>query len=318
MVLGSVEIVDSSFSFGLLQLVGHGRKTNDNCGVVRSYYGCVHVESHDIIASDGKNHKGEVFVRKVVFSCDKPSCPVCYKFGWAGREAHKIEVRLAEAGKRFGLVEHIVASVPVRDYGLSYEVLRVKAVKTLFSCGVVGGVLIFHGFRYNDAYEAMLKHVPMGWYWSPHFHVLGFIFGGYSRCRHCKGGNCYACDGFEGRVYRCYRDNGYIISVKDERKTVGGTAWYQLNHATIKKGVERFHVATWFGVCSYRRLKVTVERKKLICPICERDLEKLRYNGNRFVMDENLSSGKRKFFAKAVDECGIPLWVVDAGVKRVW
>lgn len=309
-------IFDGSFSFGGFQLVGHGPKTNDNCGVVRSYWGCVHAESHDIIASDGKNHKGEVFVRKVVFSCDKPSCPVCYKYGWASREAHKIEVRLAEASKQWGLVEHIVATFPPKYYGLSYEALRKKAVEILMVRGIVGGVLIFHGGRYNQINQ---------WYWSPHFHVLGFILGGYGKCRGCP--KCHkGCGGFVDRCYRAFEKDGCIVRVLGKRKksysgdgpNVGGTAWYQLNHATVRKGVSRFHVATWFGVCSYRKLKVTVERRKLICPICERDLEKLRYNGNRFVMDENLSSGKRVFFAKAVDECGIPLWVVDTGVKRVW
>lgn len=42
-----------------------------------------------------------------------------------------------------------------------------------------------------------------------------------------------------------------------ERRTVGGTAWYQLNHATVKVGVKCFRVVTWFGVCSYRKLKVS-------------------------------------------------------------
>jgi hypothetical protein len=133
-------------------------------------------------------------------------------------------------------------------------------------------------------------------FWLLRF-VLGFVLGGYGRCRHCKGGNCYACDGFEGRVYRCYWENGYIVKALGERKTVFGTAWYQLNHSSIRVDVERPHVATWFGACSYRKLKVTVEKREVLCPICQHDLEKTRYNGNRFVMDENLSSGKREFYA---------------------
>jgi len=36
----------------------------------------------------------------------------------------------------------------------------------------------------------------------------------------------------------------------------------------------------WFGCCSYRKLKVTVEIKRKVCPICQHDLEKLRYIGN--------------------------------------
>jgi len=37
-------------------------------------------------------------------------------------------------------------------------------------------------------------------------------------------------------------------------------------------------VATLFGNCSYRKLKVTVELRKSVCPICQHDLEKLRYH----------------------------------------
>ena len=293
-------------SYGVYQLVGNGDVTNVFCGKYMSLKGCLRADLHDIIASDGKNYKGKVYVRRFYHWCNKPSCPICFKHGWAVREAGRIEARLDEAGKRFGVVEHIVASVPVRDYGLSFEALRVKAVKALFVRGVVGGVLIFHGFRYN-----LRKH----WYWSPHFHVLGYILGGYSRCRGCKKG-CVGCDGFEARTRKEFEKDGFIVRVLGERKTVFGTAWYQLNHASIKRGVERFHVATWFGCCSYRKLKVTVEYKRNVCPICEHDLGAIRYNGNRFVVDENLSNGKREFFADAVDELGFAMWVSCVGVKH--
>ena len=293
-------------SYGRFQLVGNGEVSNGYCGKFKTFKGCLRVDLHDIIASDGVNYKGKVFVRKVRFSCGKPSCPVCFKSGWAVLEAGKIEARLAEAGKHFGLVEHIVASVPLKDYGLSYEVLRGKAVRALFVRGVVGGCLIFHGFRYN------LRKL---WYWSPHFHVLGFILGGYARCRGCMK-DCVGCSGFEARTRKAFESDGYIVKVFDVRKTVFGTAWYQLNHSSIKKDVKRFHVATWFGVCSYRKLKVTVEKRREFCPICEHDLNAIRYNGNRFVFDENLSSGKRDFFADAVDDCGFPMWVLDVGVKH--
>jgi hypothetical protein len=50
------------------------------------------------------------------------------------------------------------------------------------------------------------------------------------------------------------------------------TAWYQLNHASYDKTKKRFHIATWFGVCSYRKLKVTPEKRKELCPICQHEL----------------------------------------------
>lgn len=297
----SVPVLEEGFaSYGAFQLVGHGEVANVYCGKFMSYKGCLRVELHDRIDLDGKSFKGKVFVRKVHHWCNKPSCPVCFKSGWAVREAGKIEGRLAEVSKRFGLVEHIVCSVPAKDYGLDFEALRAKAVRVLFNCGVIGGVLIFHGFRYN-----LRKH----WYWNPHFHVLGYVTGGYSRCRHCKGANCYTCRGFEGKVYNAYRDTGYIVRVLGERKTVFGTAWYQLNHASLKVGVVRFHVATWFGICSYRKLKVTVEKRKDLCPICKHDLGAIRYFGaRRIVFDRSLHSYERDTF-EDYEEDGRVVWV---------
>jgi hypothetical protein len=299
----SVPILENGWGqHGPYQLVGQGSVTNDNCGRFRSYYGCL--RPHDVIAPDGKSYKGKVYVHRVNHSCDKPSCPICFKYGWAPKEAGRIETRLKEASKRFGLVEHIVATVPPKFYGLEFESLRAKIVEVLFARGVIGGVLIFHGFRYN-----LRKY----WYWSPHFHVLGFILGGY-KCRGCA--RCVrGCGDFVDKSYRCFEKDGCVVRVLGKRKTVGGTAWYQLNHATLKVGSPRFHVATWFGVCSYRKLKVTLEKRKSLCPICGFDLVKLRYNGNRFVKDENLTSGKRSFFADAVDECGFPVWVADKNAR---
>ena len=34
-----------------------------------------------------------------------------------------------------------------------------------------------------------------------------------------------------------------------------------------------------FGCCSYRKLKVTVEVRRKVCPICQHELERLRYVG---------------------------------------
>jgi len=116
------------------------------------------------------------------------------------------------------------------------------------------------------------------------------------------------CDGFEARTSREFEKDGYIVKVLGERKTVFGTAWYQLNHASVKKDVVRFHVCTWFGVCSYRKLKVTVEVKKDLCPICQHDLIWIRYFGDRsFVLDGNSSDYRRDSF-EDYEEDGRVVW----------
>ena len=294
------EPVDDSYgSLGEFRLVGHGKVASDNCGRWLRFKGCIRADLHDRIAVNGENFKGKAFIRIIHHSCDRPSCPVCFKSGWAVRQAEKIEMRLAEGSKRFGLVEHIVASVPLKDYGLKFESLRNRIVKVLAVRGVVGGVLIFHGFRYNVRHQ---------WYWSPHFHVLGFVLGGYGRCRGCKKG-CVGCAGFEGRTRREFERDGYIVKVLGKRKTVFGTAWYQLNHSTVRVDVARCHVATWFGVCSYRKLKVTVEKKKDLCPICGEELVRLHYIGVQRIVRERGEHGYVcSFVDDLVDVDGSPNW----------
>jgi hypothetical protein len=263
-----------------------------------------------------------VYVKDVQHWCDKPSCPICFKHGWAVREAGEIEDRLFEAScgyvdpkgvKHVGLgqVEHLSISVPQSWYGLSVEELRERVKKALVRRGVSGAVMIFHGFRYASAQESREKGVPFGWYWSVHFHVLGFVAGGYGRCRHCpkmerKGSNVYcgdwSCSGFEARTRLERKKDGCLVKVMEERAKISekyrekckfpynvfGTAWYQLNHATLVKGVRRFHVATWFGVVSYRKLKITVEKRTALCPICQHELVDIRYSGaKKFVWDRD-------------------------------
>ena len=122
------EVRNEFWSYGEFELVGHGKQTNDKCGSFNKFMGCLNVEAHN--ASRWFNpdlKKDSVFVKSVYHSCDKPTCPKCFKFGWAVREASRMEKRLQEASVSYGLVEHIVASVPVELYGLGLEALR-KAV----------------------------------------------------------------------------------------------------------------------------------------------------------------------------------------------
>jgi hypothetical protein len=209
-------------------------------------------------------------------------------------------LRLTEASKQFGQIEHLVASEPLRDYGLSYETLRGKAVKVLASRGVIGGCMIWHSFRYN---------VRKQWYFAPHFHVLGFILGGAGRCRKCeKACDKLGCDGFFAREARGYGLDGWIVKVFGERITVGGTAWYQLNHASIDVTKKRFHVATWFGVCSYRKLRLTVKRKKAICPICQEELYRIWYSGGRSFVEDRASPDYERDTIEDLVEGGEVVW----------
>jgi hypothetical protein len=286
--------------------------------------------SNDItpLSLDGKNHTGNVYIKKVVHSCDKPECPVCFKRGWAVREASAIEFRFKEASKSFGFPEHFTISIPEIDYGLSLPKLKAKVLEVLKKRGVLGGVLIFHAQRYCNRYESIIKNKPFGWYFSPHWHVLGFIDGGY-HCRNCSNflGNgcikdrvtCLKCNGFEGRTRRFYDEEGgregagYIVKVMGARKTIFGTAWYQLNHATFVRGSKRSVVTTWFGNVSYRKLKLKKDDriKRDVCPICQHELEELVYVGGGVPV--GLSGfdcyDVREWEEPFLDYNGLPNWI---------
>jgi len=292
--------------YGVFQMVGHGKQTRAKCGAFGMWIGCSRVELHNKTVFDGRgnlvDYHGKGHFRAVFNSCNRPSCPVCYERGWAVREATSVDFRLEQSAKRWGLVEHIIVGIPQKlwfsnDVNIDVK-LRKLVYKVLKRLGVVGGVVIFHGFRYNNYWEARRSGGEIGWYWSPHFHVLGFILGGYARCRNCNKppSKCWSCGGFDGRTRREYEKDGYIVKVLGERITVGGTAWYQLNHATLKKDSSRFHVYTWFGCCSYRKLKVTAEYKKNVCPICHSELKRHQYRGKKeFVV---------AYFSSTIASCG--------------
>ncbi len=142
--------VGSSFwSNGEYELVGHGKQTSPDCGKFNKYVGCLNYKAHNQARffTEGLA-ENSVFVKPIYHSCDKPTCPICFKYGWAVREAYRMEERLKEASKHFGLpVEHIVVSVRSEDYGLTLEMLRKKACRIMANRGIIGGSIIFHSFR---------------------------------------------------------------------------------------------------------------------------------------------------------------------------
>ena len=236
---------DVSAHHGFWELVGQRAQTNPFCGTFISLKGCKRIDLHCQSDLNGVSHANEVFMSKAYRSCHKPQCRVCCFSGYARREADKIAQRIEVASKRFGKPQHIIIPVPEFDYGLAEfhnDKLRVKIKDLLLDRGVIGGCMIFHGFRFADYQESIEKGVLFGWRWNPHYHCIGFILGGYGKCRSCwKAGkvgkySCVGCDGFEARTRRFYEKDNYIVKVMDERASVFGTAWYALNHSAIKVG----------------------------------------------------------------------------------
>jgi hypothetical protein len=285
--------------------VGRNVKSSEFCGRWVSFLVCKNVEGHKGISLAGTDCTGKVVVRHNHMWCTKSSCPVCFIRGWSVREARSIAGRFVEADKRgFGKVEHIMVSVPIVDRDLPESVLRVKARRALFDRGVIGGCMIFHGFRVDRD-----RHVLA---WGAHYHVLGYIEGGYC-CRDCKK-SCVGCSGFEARTRREFEKDGCIVKVLDERKTIFGTAWYQLNHATIRIGIKRFQSVTWFGVCSYRKFKSEKVKSENLCPACGEDMVRSVYVGQRHIVKDIGSSEYVPLFVDdEFDVSGLPNYIDRAG-----
>jgi predicted Zn-ribbon and HTH transcriptional regulator len=292
--------------------VDRGARTSNLCGKWLSFQVCDHKELHEGVMVDGIDCTGKIVVSHSHLWCHKSSCPVCFIRGWSVREARNIEGRLKVASERgFGDVEHLTVSVPVEDYGLSEEVLRRKSRMALLVRGVLGGAMIFHGYR-KDRSRGVLS-------WSPHYHVLGFVRGGFDVCRDCvhDRGDCASCSFFKGREVREYAKDKYLVKVLEKRKTVIGTAFYQLNQATIRVGIKRFHVATWFGVCGYSKLKGKKLKAVATCPACHSEMVKKVHWGKRVIAKDIGDPEYLEWFVDdEFDSSGLPNYV-DAGGGRV-
>lgn len=295
--------------------VGSGVKTSEFCGSWHGVKVCDNIEGHEGKVVDGDAATGKYVVRHEHWFCNNPLCCKCFIRGFSVFRARSVEARVKE-GERLGLGkgEHIVVSVPERDRGLSEVELRRRCAKALFSRGVVGFGMIFHGRRMNKERSGLV--------WSPHYHTLGFIVDGYDKCRECKDKKCIGknkeylcCDGFEARTRREFEKDGYIVKVEGSRKTVFGTAFYQMNHSSVKLGLKRFHVVTWWGECSNKQYKTpSIGVSEVGCPCCGEDMKKKFYVGKRrLVKDIGHRDYKPIFVFEPFDVDGSPNFVDVVG-----
>lgn len=253
------------------QQAGFGGRTSEDCGRFSHFVVCEDVEHHKGIIIDGQDFTGKLAVSVVPRFCHRATCCVCFARGWATREAHQMEARLDTAVERgLGEVEHIVLSAPMAESDLPLDVLKEKARVAGEVRGITGSGTIFHGRR--NKYGMLV--------WSVHFHALGFVDGGYV-CRKCKywgvtkkkGYFCRCedfCEGFEQRTRRAFEKDGWIVKVEEKRKSVFGTAYYQLHHSTVKVGLRRNHVVTWNGNCGNRKFKGKKAKAVIKCPVCRK------------------------------------------------
>ncbi len=204
--------------------------------------GCLYAHKHH------GEFEGKVYIKTFQKSCYRASCQTCYK-KWMAREANKSTRRIETFEKKSNKpVKHIIISVPSWLYGKSKKELAKEAYKVLKSVDAVGGSIVFHPFRYN-------KH-NLQWYYSPHFHVMGF--------------------GWISNTDEIYNKSGWIVKNKGTRDSTFATYYYMLSHAGIKS---HNHALVWFGDLSYSKLKVEKEPNLDVCPCCESKLKPIFHYG---------------------------------------
>ena len=220
-------------------LVGSG-VAHEACG---SFFtvGCLNSDAHE---------SGQAYIEVAHNSCHRPICPTCWR-DWASRETFRAKKRLDAfvlKGRNLKPI-HLIVSVPSSDYNLSLLELRLKVYKGLKKVHCLGGMMIYHSKRHTDAGL---------WYFSPHFHILGY--------------------GWILDIRQNYVESGYVVKNVGIRKAVEGTIWYQLSHAGISP---KHHSVTWFGALSYGKLKVSKEEKeKRVCPLCGEPLNRVFWIGS--------------------------------------
>lgn len=222
---------------------GFIEKVHEWCGEWKTK-GCLNIEEH-------KNRKA--FIKRYQRSCYRADCKTCSK-KWLARLANRSCARFtifqANEGYR---AKHLVVSPPSWYHQKSVKYLKKFVYKLLKNVGCFGGTVIFHAYRNykNDAGQKI-------WYYSPHFHVVGF--------------------GWIAGTAKTYQKNGWVVKNVGIRKSIFSTLYYQLSHSTIVKGR---HTITWFGRLSYHNSQLKVEDEPLLqlCPMCKHQLEDLEWNG---------------------------------------
>jgi len=270
--------------------VGRGVKSSSLCGQWAGISTCKNVEGHEGKTLHGEDATDKVVVRHRHLWCHRSLCPVCFIRGWSVRGARSITSRLEEGVRRgFGDVEHVLVSVAVADYGLSESVLRKKCRDVLFDRGITAGSMVFHGYRVDKERDVLA--------WKPHFHAFAFIEGGYAKCRECpRKWNCLkGCGGFDDRAWQAFQNDGYFVKVFSEREksrydseknNIFGTAFYSLNHATIRIGIKRFHAVTYFGGCGNRKYATPKVESEDVCVLCSEEMVRSVYVGKRRIVKD--------------------------------
>ena len=207
--------------------------------------GCTHIDDHNY-----SNHHGKAFVLHYQWHCKRRCCKICFE-KWIAREANAATTKIEEFKKQTGQTPlHVVLDISNWDSEKDFKDMKKKARHILGQIGIVGGILVFHPFKFNKKLRC--------WYYSPHFHSVSF-------------GNIP-----QGKITTSYYENGWIIKYLGPRKSIFSTMYYLLAHCGVKTRVSS---VSWFGGLSYGKVKSVKEQNHNTCPACGRKTVDLYYSG---------------------------------------
>jgi hypothetical protein len=287
------------------------------CGAFKRFVVCDDVEAHEGVTFNGEDCSHKIVVLPQVHSCNSRGCPVCHIRGYSIRLALSIKAKLDTAAEVYqNKVEALVVSPPERDRELPMDVLEPYMERKLVRLGV-SGVTMRHGRRYSEVHGDL--------FWSPHWHCIVLINGGFDVCRDCSNYEvardkicdaslCRVCKGFMGRVLReCERD-GWIVKVLKPRKSPDYGASYVLSHVTFNANVRRDYVVRYFGLCANKRLKSKPVEKRVTCPACGSVAKKMVFNyacdgRDKIVTDVASPLFKSVVLMAELDESGRPYFL---------
>jgi len=190
--------------------------------------------------------QGLVFISRTKRSCFRSECEKCWLEKWLARESSRATRRIEKfkdlklSGRKKPI--HVIVSPPWKDKFMRYDILKKKCRTLLKKAGVVGGLMIYHPFAYDE------KNIE--WVKRPHFHVIGY--------------------GWVVDTKKISQVDGWVIKNKGIRKSVHSTVYYLLSHAGVSRAV---HSVTWFGELGYRskyaeQIKVEDEEPHEFCDFC--------------------------------------------------
>lgn len=228
-----------------------GGIARESCGEVNAF--------REARCSTGADHGKTAFVNHDY----DYKCPVCYRYGCV-REARKMTEKIkavgmsyARKGDHMGRVYHVVFSPPESEYWrfntkADLDGLFDQLGEFFEMLGIVGAETIIH--RYRKTHDT-----ADSW----HFHVLCWL----------PRGQQLTTDEFTTAT------GGWVYKNLGKRKTIFGTAFYQLTHAVVPEYMKddgqlgRAQMVRYFGVLANGNSKktVTTTRQVQLCEVCAAD-----------------------------------------------